>query len=157
MKKRKDFEGSFPFKNEMIQIDGLNVRYEYDEQERHIGEVIAGFYQRKVWMVPKINKPDRKRTPDYYIDTIENGYDLKTVTHSGKSVLKGAIRKKKKRIQANKFIFDLTKSDLSDDQIKEQIREIFHSPDTAFVIEIVIMKNDRVVRSYKRDKKRAAA
>lgn len=144
-----NFDSSFELNGVKYQIDGIKVKYEYDDHEHHIGEVIAHDYHRTVWMVPKINEPANIKSPDYFVDEIGNSYDLKTIKGSGKKTLKDAVKKKKG--QSTKFIFDITNCPLREESIKEQLSNIFHSPDTAFVVEIVLMNNDIVWKAFRRE------
>jgi len=98
-------------------------------------------------MLPKINKPDGIPTADYLIDN--ESYDLKRIYGSGKRTLKDAVKDKKK--QSKRFILKITeKSKLSSDEITRQSEEIFRFSETNFVDEIVIIRDDKLMKVLKR-------
>ena len=130
-------------------IDGHDVVYDYSKYEKHIGDVLANKYGRNVQMVPRVNVPDGIKTPDL-MDESNNKYDIKTPlpTSVGDKVLKNLV--KGKRMQADNFVFDLSKNKLSSEKVTQQIADIYRYPDTDFVRDIIIMKFDKIVRAYRR-------
>lgn len=143
-----DVGTDFEYQGNKYHVDGEHVLYIHDQTEEHIAGVIASYYQKRIWRLPKINYPLNIQTPDFFIGNYGIRYDLKTITGSGKNTLRNAIKDKEK--QSHKFILNLTDSNLSDDEIKRQIADIFRQKQTLFVNEIVIMKNDIVIKSVKR-------
>lgn len=131
-------------------VDGHHVILETSTAERTIANILASRYGKTVELVPKINYPDGKQTPDYLIDGVR--YDLKSPTGVGKYLLKGLIAKKRK--QADNFIIDITECTLSIDEIERQINELYKSPQVGFVINIVVLKNGEVVKVFCRKQKR---
>lgn len=143
-----DIGNDFEYQGSKYHVDGARIQYIHDPAEEHIADVIASYYQKRIWRLPKINYPKWVQTPDYFIGNYGIRYDLKTITGAGKNTLRNAIKDKER--QSHKFIFDLTNSKLSDSEINKQIADIFRQKQTWFVNEIVIMKNDRIVKSVKR-------
>ena len=130
-------------------VDGKYVKYDYDKTEQTIAERLADTYNKKVFYVPKIDKPDGVKSPDYFIGDERAKYDLKTIEGNSRRTLKSAISHKKK--QAPNFILNISKkSYLSDGELKQQITGLYSSKDTAFVKNIVVIRNGKVIMAYRR-------
>lgn len=127
-------------------VDGHHVVFDTSEIERAVANILANKYGKTVELVPKINYPVGLQTPDYLIDGVR--YDLKSPTGKGKNLLKGLIAKKRK--QADNFIINISECQLSLKEIERQIHELYKSPQVGFVINIVVMKNDEVVKVFSR-------
>ena len=56
------------------------------------------------------------------------------------------------RPKTKNVILDITKSGLTDETVKEQIKKIFWSKETQFIDEIVIVNGESIVGVYKRKK-----
>ena len=140
---------SFLLKGERYVVDGHNVVNDHSEYEKHIGKVIAEFYHIPVWMVPRINEPKGISVPDLFVGNDKIIVDIKTPEGNGKNTLKNMLKHKKK--QASVFLYDVSKTSLGDEEIKRQVKGIFNSTDTRFVKEIFIMRNDRMIMSYKKN------
>ena len=133
--------------NVNYKVSGTDVRFEYDEEEKAIAILLSKESGKKIYMLPKINKPDGIPTADYLIDN--EFYDLKRIYGSGKRTLKDAVKDKKK--QSKRFILKITeKSKLSSDEITRQSEEIFRFSETNFVDEIVIIRDDKLMKVLKR-------
>ncbi|MFR4634061.1 MAG: hypothetical protein ACLT8I_16295 [Blautia faecis] len=76
-----------------------------------------------------------------------SGYDLKTPLGNGKNTLYGMVKSKKK--QANNFVICADKTELTVEELRQQIEDIFRSRNTAFVNTIVLIKNNKIVNIYK--------
>ena len=137
----------FIINNVNYKVSGTDVRFEYDEEEKAIAILLSKESGKKIYMLPKINKPDGIPTADYLIDN--EFYDLKRIYGSGKRTLKDAVKDKKK--QSKRFILKITeKSKLSSDEITRQSEEIFRFSETNFVDEIVIIRDDKLMKVLKR-------
>lgn len=99
-------------------------------------------------MVPRVTYPQGVQTPDYLID--EARFDLKTPEGNGKNTIYGLVKSKKK--QSNNFVICADKTELSIDEIKRQIAEIYHSKNTAFVDTIILIKDNKIISVYERNK-----
>lgn len=132
----------------VYKVDGRHVILDYNKQEKDIAMILARDYGKKVSMIPKVNYPKGVKTPDYLIDNIP--YDLKSPTGKGKSALFDMIKNSKG--QSERFIVDLSKSDISIEKAKEQIELLFSSKRTAFVNEVILMKDAKLIKVYKRKK-----
>ena len=80
--------------NVNYKVSGTDVRFEYDEEEKAIAILLSKVSGKKIYMLPKINKPGGIPTADYLIDN--EFYDLKRIYGSGKRTLKDAVKDKKK-------------------------------------------------------------
>ena len=133
---------------EAFNVDGKKVVLDYSEHEKEIANIIAKETGKDIKMVPRITFPQNIQTPDYLIDGIK--FDLKTPLGNGKNTLYGMVKSKKK--QANNFVICADKTALSMDEIEQQIQGIYSSRNTAFVDTIILVKNHKIVKIYKRNK-----
>lgn len=101
-------------------VDGHNVVLDYSSHEKEIAELLEKEFGGEIKMLPRVNNPQGVSTPDYLFRG--EGYDLKTITGSGKKCLYDRISKKKS--QSKNFIFDISGCNLSKEKIVEQIEYI---------------------------------
>lgn len=66
----------------------------------------------------------------------------------GKHVIYNLISKKKN--QSPNFIFDMTECPLSLEEIESQIAGVYSSTHTRFVNEIIVMRNGKIIKAYRR-------
>lgn len=124
-------------------VDGHNVVLDYKSHEKEIAELLAREVGGEIFMVPRVNNPQGVRTPDFLFN--RKNYDLKTLRKgASKNTLFYRVRKAKK--QASRFIIDVTESGLTDTDIDLQLEKIFWSKNTAFVEEIVIVKDKKIMK-----------
>ena len=128
-------------------IDGHHIKFDYDNHELEIAKMLARDVGGQIYMRPKINFPLGQPSADYEF----NGflYDLKTLKPDAKN---NTIynRVKKCEGQANRFIIDVSKTELTDEIIENQMSKIFWSKDTKFIDEIVIVKDYQIHRVTRR-------
>lgn len=124
------------------------ITLNYSGHEKQIAEVIARKAGKQVQMVPKINYPQGIQTPDYLINGAR--FDLKTPEGNGKNTLYGMVKSKKR--QANNFVICADKTPLELNELIRQIEDIYLSKHTAFVDNIVLVKDMEIVKVYKRNK-----
>lgn len=127
-------------------VDGKHVVLDNTMHEREVAKVISEALGKQVNMVPRVVFPQGISTPDYIIENKK--YDLKEPKGSGKNILYNMVHKKKS--QANNFIFDISNCPLDFNAINEQIKGIYSSNHTAFIDEIIIIKDGKVEKQYKR-------
>ena len=132
--------------NVTYKVDGKHVILDNTKNEKEIANIIGKELGKQVQMVPRIVYPQGISTPDYIIDGKK--FDLKEPIGSGKNVLYNMVHKKKS--QANNFIFDVSKCPLDQDTIIRQAEELYISSHTAFIDEIIIIKDGKVIKKYKR-------
>ena len=129
-------------------VDGKQVLLDYTEHERRVAERIAQLYGKRVQMIPRVTYPQGISTPDFRIDGIE--WDLKTVSTAGKNVFYNAVKKKKR--QANCFIFDVTECPLDMNEIKRQVNDLFRSTHLTFIDKVGLYKDRKMIGIYERKK-----
>ena len=135
--------------NEIYKVDGKKVLLDYSDHEKEVAEVISELYGKNVQMVPRVTYPQGISTPDFKIDGI--GWDLKTISTAGKNVLYNSIKKKKR--QANCFIFDITNCPLEMKEIKRQVEGLFRTTHLTSVENVAIYKDGCIIGVYERNKK----
>lgn len=147
-KECKEYTGTFEMDGVTYQIGGKSVLYDYDDHEKHIGDVLAEKYGKDIFHVPRVNKPDGVKVPDFMIGSLK--YELKTLkkTSTGKHTFKNAITSKAH--QASNYIFDVTDSSFEQAEIDRQVNEIFTSKDTYYVSTVLLMRNDEIIEALKR-------
>ena len=127
-------------------VDQRNVVLDYKPNEREIAELLEKEIGGEIYMVPRVNNPPGISTPDFLFHG--NPYDLKTITGSGKNTLYNAVSKKKR--QSPNFIFETSGTTLTIEEIVEQVSRLYTSKHTAFINEIVIVRNKKIVRVFSR-------
>ena len=131
-----------------FKVDGKQVLLDYTEHERRVAERIAQLYGKRVQMIPRVTYPQGISTPDFRIDGIEG--DRKTVRTAGKNVFYNAVKKKKR--QANCFIFDVTECPLDMNEIKRQVNDLFRSTHLTFIDKVGLYKDRKMIGIYERKK-----
>lgn len=127
-------------------VDGHNVIMKPSPNEIRVANILKEKVGGSIFHVPKINFPKEIKTPDFLFNGI--GYDLKTIKGCGRSTLRDAV--KRKLGQSQRFIFDLSNSALTEQDVEKQMYMMFRDPHTAFVNEIVIIRGDEIDKVYKR-------
>lgn len=133
---------------EVYKVDGKRIVLDYSKYEKEIAKLIAKETGREVKMVPRVTYPQGVQTPDYLIN--EARFDLKTPEGNGKNTIYGMIKSKKK--QSNNFIICADKTELSINEIKRQIVDIYHSKNVVFVDKIILVKDSKIINVYERNK-----
>lgn len=130
---------SYVYDGVRYKVDGHNVVLDYSSHEKEIAEWLENTFGGSLRMNPRINHPEGIKTSDYMFR--KESWDLKTIKGDSKQVLYHAIYKKKS--QSNNFIFDITNSKLSIDDVIPQIEKIYKRPDTKFVKRMIVKKNQK--------------
>lgn len=128
-------------------VDGKHIVLDHSKHERDVATYMSEMFETDVLLIPRILVPEKIKTADYMI----NGklYDLKEPRGVGKHVLYGMIKEKKD--QAQRFIFDISNTALTEGEIVRQIKEdVFRSTHTLFVQEIVLIKDMKLLGIYHR-------
>ncbi len=97
-------------------------------------------------IIPRINEPSGIKTPDYIINN--ERFDLKEISGNGKNTLEDAIKKKEK--QSENFIFDITKTVMTEEKAIFQIEKIYLSPYRKWVNKIILIKNNEILKVFDR-------
>lgn len=127
-------------------VDGKNVKIKANEKERTVANLMGKIYGGQVELVPVVLNPKGIKTPDYII----NGerFDLKEIFGNGKNTLDTSISKKKN--QSNNFIFDITHTQMEEIEAIKQIQKIYKSNNRNWVEKLVLIKDNKVLKIYKR-------
>ena len=131
-------------------VDGHNVVLDYSPHEKEIAELLEKEFGGELYMVPRVNNPQRVSTPDYLFRGKK--YDLKTLgENAGPNTMFNRVKKAKGQSQS--FIIDVTNAKIEKSAIFSQIKKIYQRKDTEWVDEIFIVENKEVVNIFKRAKK----
>ena len=124
------FKDSKGFK---YKVDGKNVVLDYSKKRN-----LAGRFQAR--------QPDGIMTADYLF---RNEYwDLKSITGCGKRIIEDTSKRKKR--QSKNFIFDITNSNIQENDLLRQLEKVYNSETTKWVDKIIVKKNENVIIILKR-------
>lgn len=137
----------FKHHNKKYFVDNKNVVLDYSKKELEIACWLENTFGGKIYMLPRINKPDGIKTSDY----LWNGeyWDLKIIKGKGKHTLDSSIKKNKS--QANNFILDISNSLITKDTAIIQLNLIFNAKERKWVNKIILKQKNSVI-IYKRKK-----
>lgn len=127
-------------------VDGKHIIIEPTIREKEVANLLGEIYGGQVNIIPRVNEPANIKTPDYIIDNEK--FDLKEITGNGKNTLDNAIRKQEK--QANNFIFDISKTKMDLNEAIKQIQNIYNSEHRKWVNEIILIKNNKLIKVFRR-------
>ncbi len=130
----------------IYKVDGKHVILHPTKQEREVAAILSGKYGKHVEFVPQVVFPQGVQTPDYLVGG--DRFDLKSPIGRGKNVIYGLIAKKHK--QADNFIIDISECPLSVEEVERQIESLYTSPRLGFLEQIILMKNEKVLKVYGR-------
>lgn len=127
-------------------VDDKYVILRPSEREKEVAKMLGQLYGKKIRIIPRINKPEGIKTPDYMVN--DEKFDLKEITGNGKYVIQGNLKGKNR--QAINFVIDITKSNISYDEAIRQIKNIYSSKHYLWVDKIILIQNTNVLKIYKR-------
>jgi hypothetical protein len=127
-------------------VDGKHVVLDYSKKERHIAEILKEQIGANIQMMPRVVKPEGISTPDFMIDGEK--YDLKVPIGKSDNVLYNMVNKKKQ--QAPNFVFDISNCPLDEENLIEQASKLFESYHTGFIQNVMIVKDDKIIKILKR-------
>lgn len=139
----------YTVKGTTYKVDGVNVRQNNSKREMEVAELIKKTFGGEIKLVPEINgKYLHVHTPDY--EYRGQRWDLKELEKGASSnLLRDIVHKKKD--QAECFIFDISKSVLSYDEISRQVECLFTTYfNTKHVECVMIIKGDQILRVIER-------
>lgn len=137
----------FDYNYKRYHVDNKNVILDYNKKELEIAKWLVKTFGGKIYMLPRINKPDSIKTPDYLWNN--EYWDLKEIKGNGKHTLDSAI--KKERSQANNFIIDISNSPITKDNAIEQLKLVFNAKERIWISKIILKYNNNII-VYKRKK-----
>lgn len=126
-------------------VDGKNVVLDYSAYEKEVALWLEDTLGGEFYMLPRVNSPEGIRTSDYLFRG--EYWDLKEIKGNGKHTLDSSLKKNKN--QAIHFIFDITKSSMTEEDAITQILKIYSSKDRRWVGKI-ILKNKNSFKIYKK-------
>lgn len=125
------------------------VYNDHSEREKEVADLLAKKLGVNVKLLPTVSGNNRNiRTPDYTLNGVE--YDLKGVKKNDKNTLYNKIKDSKG--QTKSFIFDILNDSLNIDLIINNIKELYKKNDIRFFNNIFIVKKDKILKIYKRNK-----
>lgn len=127
-------------------VDGKHVIMKPTEKEKEVAKLLGEIYGGKIKIIPRINEPENIKTPDYMIRNKK--YDLKEIYGNSRNTIYNAITKKKE--QADNFIFDISKTEMEEIEAIEQIQNIYKSKHKSWINEIILIKDNQILKMYKR-------
>jgi hypothetical protein len=129
-------------------IDGRNVILNPSEREIEVANLFKDNYGCDVKLIPRVcGKYKGVKTPDSLIDGEK--WDLKGIKKIGKNGISNVLRKHKE--QSNNFILDLSLlRNCSDEKLNHEINMIYLKHNTQFVDKIVIVKDYKIIKIFKR-------
>lgn len=128
-------------------VDGKHVVLEPTEREIEVAKLLGAILGGQINIIPRINEPSGIKTPDYIINN--QRFDLKEIKGNGKNVLYDALNKQKR--QANNFVFDISNTEICEKEAIRQIRSIYLSKHKRWVQILILIKNNRILKVFKRD------
>lgn len=127
-------------------VDGKHVVLDYSQREKNIAKVLARILGEEIFMLPRINFPQGISTPDFLIKGKE--FDLKEPKGKSEKLLYNMLSKKSK--QANNFVFNISVCPINIEEIVRQAKEIYKSSHTKFIDIIILFKDDKIIKVFKR-------
>ena len=113
-------------------VDGKHVVLDYSQREKNIAKVLARILGIS--------------TPDFLIKGKE--FDLKEPKGKSEKLLYNMLSKKSK--QANNFVFNISVCPINIEEIVRQAKEIYKSSHTKFIDIIILFKDDKIIKVFKR-------
>ena len=137
----------FEYEKIKYRVDNKNVVLDYSDKEKEVAIWLENTFGGEIYMLPRINIPNGIMTADYLFR--REYWDLKTINGSGKRVIEDSIKKKKR--QAENFIFDITNSEIEKDNLFNQLKKIYSSESTKWVSKVIVKKKNTVIGIFKRN------
>lgn len=141
----------YAFDGITYKVDGINVKQRHDDREIEVANLLRSQLGIDIKIVPEINgRYQHVPTPDYLISG--QRWDLKEL-RSGKSqdLLRNIAHKKKK--QAENFVFDITKCQLSMEELNRQAEALFNEYyNTKHVNGVIFIEGEKIVRILTKNK-----
>lgn len=129
-------------------VDGFNVVQDHSDTEYEVASWLSRKTGKRVEILPRVARIKGVSSPDYLIDGVF--FDLKSPTGTG-SVIDGNSKKAKK--QTPNIIFDMTNNPLTNEEISNQLDDVYRWGRRG--IEIVIIKRgDDLIHVTRPNKKR---
>lgn len=121
-------------------VDGKYVVLDYTEKEKLTAVWLSEKLGVHVKSVPRINYPEKISTPDFLINNLK--FDYKGLKGNGKNTVDTRVHKSKG--QSENFIFELSKTDMSIEEFKRQLYNVYLLKKRKINTSIVI-KDDKLI------------
>lgn len=127
-------------------VDDKNVVLDYSSKEREVAEWLESTFGGEIYMLPRINTPEGIKTADYLFK--DEYWDLKEITGVGKNILFHAIEDHEK--QAHNFIFDISKTKLSNNEIIERLNKLYSIKKVDWLNKIIVKREEKIIKITKK-------
>lgn len=127
-------------------VDGKYVKLEPSSEEIETAKLLGAMFGGKVKLIPKVTLVDNVETPDYIVNNAK--FDRKGINGLSKTGIYNRIHNK--QMQANNFVIDITNAKLTTDDYIKQAQEIYINKRTYWVNTLIIIKNNKIIRCFKR-------
>lgn len=134
-------------KGNRYDVDCKHVIMQPSQREKEVANILGELYGERVMLIPRVNEPANIKTPDYIINN--ESYDLKEIKGNSKNTLYDALGKQRR--QADNFIFDISQTEMNEIEAIEQIKNIYMSKNRKWVNRLILIKNKKILKVYKRD------
>ena len=128
-------------------VDDRNVILDYSKKEKEVAIWLSNTFGGKIYMLPKVNKPDGIKTADYLwnneywdLKDIKNGQSSRTVDNT--------IKRTKN--QTNNIILDVSNNNLSNNEIIRQVKKIYITNGREWIDKIIVKRENKVIIILKR-------
>lgn len=135
------------------EVDDKNVVLDYSSKAKEVAEWLENTFGGKIYMVPRVNKPESISTPDYFWK--KEFWDLKEITKKATSknrAVDNVIKVAKK--QSKNIILDVSNSKIERNILINQVRKIYSTKGREWVNKIIVIDDKKLLLIYERNKKR---
>ncbi len=136
----------FEYDNIKYRVDNKNVVLDYSDKEKEVAIWLENTFGGEICMLPRINNPEGIQTADYLFR--REYWDLKEINGNGNNVFFHAIEDHKK--QAHNFIFDISKSLLTNKEVIERINKLYLLKKVCWFDKAIIKRDDKLIKIIKR-------
>lgn len=136
----------FDYNHKRYHVDNKNVILDYNKKELEIAKWLVKTFGGKIYMIPRINKPEGIKTPDYLWNN--EYWDLKEIKSNGTRAVDNRINGTKN--QTSNYILDFSKNVLTNKEIIKKVANIYNSPERNWVNKIIIIKDNKLLKVLKR-------
>lgn len=127
-------------------VDGRHVILKPTKKELEVAKLLGKTLGGKINIIPRINEPEGIKTPDYIINGEK--FDLKEIKGNSKNSLYNALGKQRR--QADNFIFDISDTQINEEEAVRQIKSIYNSNHRKWVHVLILIENNKILKIYKR-------
>ena len=128
------------------EVGGTAVVFEPSQTERNIAEIIQGNLGGEIMLMPRVNRPDNVKVPDYLFRGAR--FDLKEIKKPGDKVIYNRLSASIG--QADNFIIDITGNPLGFKNLDRQTAQAFTSRHLRSLKTVIIVDKDEIKRIWRR-------